>query len=88
MGLDGYTASFVAMAPMDDPQCVVMVNIQRPQGKHLRDLHGTGGQPIEAFNEIGGVPTTHILCGISQAPSPLWCSVGPVQAVIPLLTMK
>jgi cell division protein FtsI (penicillin-binding protein 3) len=31
-GFDGYTASFVGMAPMEDPQYIVMVNVQRPKG--------------------------------------------------------
>ncbi|HET8795952.1 MAG TPA: penicillin-binding protein 2 [Arthrobacter sp.] len=31
-GYDGYTASFVGMAPMEDPKYVVGVTLQRPQG--------------------------------------------------------
>ncbi|MFE8885242.1 peptidoglycan D,D-transpeptidase FtsI family protein [Pseudarthrobacter enclensis] len=45
-GLDGYTASFVGMAPMDDPQYVVMVNVQRPAG----NIYGISTAPV--FNNI------------------------------------
>ncbi|MGO4385217.1 peptidoglycan D,D-transpeptidase FtsI family protein [Specibacter sp. RAF43] len=31
-GFDGYTSSFIGMAPMDDPQYVVAITVQRPQG--------------------------------------------------------
>ncbi len=31
-GFDGYTASFVGMAPMEDPEYLVLVNVQRPKG--------------------------------------------------------
>lgn len=31
-GLNGYTASLVGIAPMEDPQYVVLVNVQHPQG--------------------------------------------------------
>ncbi|YCK83930.1 penicillin-binding transpeptidase domain-containing protein [Arthrobacter sp. D3-18] len=30
-GFDGYAASFVGMAPMEDPQYIVLVNVQRPK---------------------------------------------------------
>jgi cell division protein FtsI (penicillin-binding protein 3) len=45
-GFDGYTASFVGMAPMDDPQYVVMVNVHRPQG----DIYGISTAPV--FNNV------------------------------------
>ena len=46
IGLDGYTASFVGMAPMDDPQYVVMVNVHRPQG----NIYGISTAPV--FNNV------------------------------------
>jgi cell division protein FtsI (penicillin-binding protein 3) len=46
IGLDGYTASFVGMAPMDDPQYVVMVNVQRPKG----NIYGISTAPV--FNNV------------------------------------
>lgn len=45
-GLDGYTASFVGMAPMEDPQYVVLVNVQRPKG----NIYGISTAPV--FNDI------------------------------------
>jgi cell division protein FtsI (penicillin-binding protein 3) len=45
-GLDGYTASFVGMAPMEDPQYVVLVNVQRPKG----NIYGISTAPV--FNNI------------------------------------
>jgi cell division protein FtsI (penicillin-binding protein 3) len=40
-GYDGYTASFVGMAPMEDPKYVVGVTLQRPQG----DIYGITAGP-------------------------------------------
>lgn len=40
-GYDGYTASFVGMAPMEDPQYVIGVTLQRPQG----DIYGITTTP-------------------------------------------
>lgn len=40
-GYDGYTSSFVGMAPMEDPQYVVGVTLQRPQG----DIYGITAGP-------------------------------------------
>ncbi|RUP84758.1 penicillin-binding protein 2 [Kocuria sp. HSID17582] len=37
-GYDGYTTSFVGVAPMEDPQYLVAVTMQRPQG----DVHTVG----------------------------------------------
>lgn len=45
---DGYTASFVGMAPMDDPEYVVLVTVQRPQG----NIFGITQGPV--FNSVMG----------------------------------
>lgn len=45
---DGYTASFVGMAPMEDPKYVVLVTVQRPQG----DIFGISQGPV--FNQVMG----------------------------------
>ncbi|MET4619858.1 cell division protein FtsI (penicillin-binding protein 3) [Arthrobacter sp. 2762] len=45
-GFNGYTASFVGMAPMDDPQFVVMVNVQRPKG----NIYGISQAGV--FNDV------------------------------------
>ncbi|WP_442545870.1 peptidoglycan D,D-transpeptidase FtsI family protein [Arthrobacter sp. KN11-1C] len=45
-GLSGYTASLVGMAPMEDPQYVVLVNVQHPQG----DIYGITQAPV--FNSV------------------------------------
>ncbi len=45
-GFQGYTASFVGMAPMEDPQYVVLVTVQRPQG----DIYGISQAPV--FNSV------------------------------------
>ncbi|MDJ0356948.1 penicillin-binding protein 2 [Paenarthrobacter sp. PH39-S1] len=47
-GFEGYTASFVGMAPMEDPQYVVLVTVQRPQG----DIYGISQAPV--FNSVMG----------------------------------
>lgn len=44
-GLDGFTASFVGMAPMEDPQYVVLVNVHRPKG----NIYGISTAPV--FND-------------------------------------
>jgi cell division protein FtsI (penicillin-binding protein 3) len=41
-GYDGYTASLVGMAPMDDPRFVVAVVIQRPKG----NIYGISNGPV------------------------------------------
>ncbi|ALE94003.1 peptidoglycan glycosyltransferase [Arthrobacter alpinus] len=47
-GFDGYTSSFIGMAPMDDPKYVVAITVQRPQG----DIYGiTQGV---TFNQVMG----------------------------------
>lgn len=58
-GLDGYTASFVGMAPMDDPQYVVMVNVQRPKG----NIYGISTAPV--FNNV----MSRVLTTFNVAPS-------------------
>ncbi|KIA73409.1 peptidoglycan glycosyltransferase [Arthrobacter sp. MWB30] len=45
-GFDGFTASFVGMAPMDNPQYVVMVNVQRPKG----NIYGISEAGV--FNDV------------------------------------
>lgn len=47
-GFSGYTASFVGMAPMEDPQYVVLVTVQRPQG----NIYGISQAPV--FNSVMG----------------------------------
>ncbi|NSX37185.1 penicillin-binding protein 2 [Pseudarthrobacter oxydans] len=62
-GFDGYTASFVGMAPMDDPQYVVMVNVHRPQG----DIYGISTAPV--FNNVmSRVLTTFNVLPSTTAP--------------------
>lgn len=58
-GLDGYTASFVGMAPMDNPQYVVMVNVQRPKG----NIYGISTAPV--FNNV----MSRVLTAFNVAPS-------------------
>lgn len=41
-GFDGFTASMVGMAPMDDPRFVVEVVVQRPKG----DIYGITNGPV------------------------------------------
>ncbi|MCW1249545.1 penicillin-binding protein 2 [Acaricomes phytoseiuli] len=41
-GFNGYTASFAGMAPMDDPQYVILVTVQHPQG----DIFGISQGPV------------------------------------------
>ena len=45
-GFDGFTASFVGMAPMEDPKYVVLVNVHRPKG----NIYGISTAPV--FNNI------------------------------------
>jgi cell division protein FtsI (penicillin-binding protein 3) len=62
-GLDGYTASFVGMAPMEDPQYVVLVNVQRPKG----NIYGISTAPV--FNNIMGRVLTKYNVPPSQTAS-------------------
>ncbi|MDO5618457.1 peptidoglycan D,D-transpeptidase FtsI family protein [Kocuria sp.] len=52
-GYDGYTTSFVGMAPMEDPQYVVAVTLQRPQGE-VRTIGASG-----VFSQIMGDVLKH-----------------------------
>ncbi|WP_415853502.1 peptidoglycan D,D-transpeptidase FtsI family protein [Sinomonas sp. G460-2] len=45
-GLHGYTASFVGMAPMEDPKYVALVLVQHPQG----NIYGISQAPV--FNSV------------------------------------
>ncbi|WP_179389054.1 peptidoglycan D,D-transpeptidase FtsI family protein [Psychromicrobium silvestre] len=47
-GFSGYTASFVGMAPMEDPQYVVLVTVQHPKG----NIFGITQGPL--FNSVMG----------------------------------
>ncbi|MFK0008002.1 peptidoglycan D,D-transpeptidase FtsI family protein [Paenarthrobacter sp. NPDC090520] len=62
-GFDGYTASFVGMAPMDDPKFVVLVNVQRPQG----NIYGISTAPV--FNDIMGEVLAKYHVAPSEKPS-------------------
>lgn len=52
-GFDGFTTSFVGMAPMEDPQYVVAVTLQRPQG----DVRTIGASGV--FSQIMGDVLKH-----------------------------
>ncbi|MDO4254845.1 MAG: penicillin-binding protein 2 [Kocuria sp.] len=52
-GYDGYTTSFVGMGPMEDPQYVVAVTLQRPQG----DVRTIGAAGV--FSQIMGNVLKH-----------------------------
>lgn len=60
-GYDGYTTSFVGMAPMEDPQYVVAVTLQRPQG----DVRMIGASGV--FSQIMGDVLKHY--GVSPSSS-------------------
>ncbi|WP_028279018.1 penicillin-binding protein 2 [Arthrobacter sp. H5] len=45
-GYDGFTLSFAGMAPMEDPQYVVVVTLQRPQGDLYYLLPGASFQKV------------------------------------------
>ncbi|WP_394941069.1 peptidoglycan D,D-transpeptidase FtsI family protein [Psychromicrobium sp. YIM B11713] len=47
-GFSGYTASFVGMAPMENPEYVVLVTVQHPQG----NIYGVTQGPV--FNSVMG----------------------------------
>lgn len=61
-GYDGYTTSFVGMAPMEDPQYVVAVTLQRPQG----DVRTIGASGV--FSTIMGDVLKHY--GVSPSSTP------------------
>lgn len=48
VGFDGYTTSFIGMAPMDDPRYVVGITVQRPQGNVYGITQGY------TFNQVMG----------------------------------
>lgn len=52
-GYDGYTTSFVGVAPVEDPQYLVAVTLQRPQG-NVRTIGTTG-----TFSKIMGQVLRH-----------------------------
>jgi cell division protein FtsI (penicillin-binding protein 3) len=52
-GYDGYTTSFVGVAPVEDPQYLVAVTLQRPQG----DVRAIGTTPT--FSKIMGQVLRH-----------------------------
>jgi cell division protein FtsI (penicillin-binding protein 3) len=48
VGFDGYTSSFIGMAPMEDPQYVVAITVQRPKGSIYGVTQGA------TFNQVMG----------------------------------
>ncbi|MHA7304597.1 peptidoglycan D,D-transpeptidase FtsI family protein [Arthrobacter sp. TMN-49] len=48
VGFDGYTSSFIGMAPMEDPRYVVGITVQRPQGSIYGVTQGL------TFNQVMG----------------------------------
>lgn len=55
VGFEGYTSSFIGMAPMDDPQYVVGITVQRPQGEIYGVTQGytfnqVMGQVLQSFD--------------------------------------
>ncbi len=48
VGFDGYTASFIGMAPMEDPRYVVAITVQRPKGSIYGVTQGA------TFNQVMG----------------------------------
>lgn len=58
-GFSGFTASFAGMAPMEDPQYVVLVTVQHPQG----DIFGITQAPV--FNNV----MTQVLQAAGVPPS-------------------
>ena len=62
-GFDGYTASFVGMAPMEDPEYVVLVNVHRPQA----NIFGISTAPV--FNNIMAKVLTRYAVPPSHTPA-------------------
>ncbi|NWL32646.1 peptidoglycan glycosyltransferase [Paenarthrobacter nitroguajacolicus] len=62
-GFDGYTASFVGMAPMEDPQYIVMVNVQRPKG----NIYGVTQAAV--FNDVMAQVLANYQVPASTTPS-------------------
>lgn len=55
VGFDGYTSSFIGMAPMEDPKYVVAITVQRPQGSIYGVTQGytfnqVMGQVLRSYN--------------------------------------
>ncbi|MGO2540445.1 MAG: peptidoglycan D,D-transpeptidase FtsI family protein [Specibacter sp.] len=48
VGFDGYTSSFIGMAPMEDPKYVVGITVQRPKGEIYGVTQGV------TFNQVMG----------------------------------
>ncbi|MFC8304194.1 peptidoglycan D,D-transpeptidase FtsI family protein [Specibacter sp. NPDC057265] len=48
VGFDGFTSSFIGMAPMEDPKYVVAITVQRPQGSIFGVTQGY------TFNQVMG----------------------------------
>lgn len=48
VGFDGYTSSFIGMAPMEDPRYVVAITVQRPKGSIYGVTQGA------TFNQVMG----------------------------------
>ena len=67
-GFDGYTASFVGMAPMEDPRYIVMVNVQRPKG----NIYGVTQAGV--FNDVMAQVLTKY-----QVPATMTSSVSLAQ---------
>ncbi|WP_291794801.1 penicillin-binding transpeptidase domain-containing protein, partial [Brevibacterium sp.] len=54
-GYDGYTSSFVGVAPVDDPRIAVSVTLQRPQEGYYG---GTSAAPV--FSDVAGFTLRHL----------------------------
>ncbi|GAA2005787.1 penicillin-binding protein 2 [Brevibacterium samyangense] len=54
-GYDGYTASFVGIAPVEDPRLVVSVTLQRPRDGYYG---GTSAAPV--FSDVTGYALRHL----------------------------
>lgn len=63
-GYDGYTASFVGIAPIDDPKITVSVTLQRPRSGYYG---GTSAAPV--FSDVTGF-TLHQLGVPPSGPAP------------------
>ncbi len=59
-GYDGYTLSYVGMAPMEDPEYVVVVTLQRPQGDLYYLVPGESFQKVmmQVLNSKNVPPST------------------------------
>ncbi|MHA7142386.1 MULTISPECIES: peptidoglycan D,D-transpeptidase FtsI family protein [unclassified Arthrobacter] len=59
-GYDGYTLTYAGMAPMDDPEYVVVVTLQRPQGDLYYLIPGESFQKVmeQVLNARNVAPST------------------------------